>query len=76
MSTLSQIKASGEGLMANCAGPNCGHGKPLDLDMLIARFGPDYEMINETRIAAACKCERCGHKGAAIHLVANSRPRG
>lgn len=74
MSTLSEIKAAGEGLMANCAGLNCGHGKPLDLDMLIERYGPDYNVINETRIAAACKCERCGHRGARIHRIANTTP--
>jgi len=76
MSTLSEIKASGEGLMANCAGPNCGHGKKLDIDMLIERFGTDYEVVNERRIAVACKCDRCGHKGAVVHMVANSTPSG
>lgn len=59
--------------MANCAGPNCGHGKPLPLDVLIESYGPDYEAINETRIAKACKCARCGHKGAIIHRIANKK---
>jgi hypothetical protein len=72
MSTLAQIKESGEGLMANCAGPNCGHGRPLDIDMLIERFGTDYEMINEKRISASCRCARCKHKGAVIHSMANA----
>lgn len=74
MSTLAEIKASGEGLMANCVGPSCGHGKPLPLDMLIERYGADYETTNETRIAKACKCARCSHKGAVIHRIANSTP--
>lgn len=74
--TLAEVKANGEGLMANCRGPNCGHGKPLDLDMLIEWLGPDYSIINETRIGAACRCEACKHKGAAIHRIANSTPRG
>lgn len=30
--------------------PDCGHGKRLDMDMLIERFGTDYEMVNERRI--------------------------
>jgi hypothetical protein len=76
MSTLAEIKAAGEGLMANCAGPNCGHGKMLPLDLLIYRYGADYEMTGETRIASACKCERCGHRGAVVHLIANSKPTG
>lgn len=62
--------------MANCAGPHCGRGRALDLDVLIAKFGPDYCVINETRIAAACRCDRCGHKGAIIHRMANVRPNG
>lgn len=55
--------------MANCRGPNCGNGKALPLDMLIERFGPDYEIVGETRIAAACKCDRCHHRGAQIHMM-------
>lgn len=76
MTTLTEIKAAGEGLMANCARPDCGHGKPLSLDLLIERYGPEYDVIGETRIAAACKCERCGHKGAIIHRIANTTPTG
>ncbi|UVK57465.1 hypothetical protein DBIPINDM_008433 (plasmid) [Mesorhizobium sp. AR02] len=76
MTTLSEIKASGMGLMANCAGPNCGHGKPLDMDMLIERFGTDYEMVGERRISASLKCDRCGRKGAVIHSLANTMPNG
>lgn len=76
MTTLAEIKAAGEGLMANCARLDCGHGKPLSLDLLIERYGQDYDVIRETRIAAACKCERCGHKGAIIHRIANTTPTG
>lgn len=78
MGTLAEIKARGEGLRANCGRPDltCGHGERLDLDMLIDVYGPDYDLINETRIAKACKCKACGHKGVVIHLVANSKPTG
>lgn len=62
--------------MANCAGPNCGNGRPLPIDLLIEVYGADYEMVNETRIAKSCKCQRCGHKGARIHLIANHAPVG
>lgn len=75
VATLGEVKANGEGLMANCRGSNCGHGKPLDLDMLIDWLGADYCIINETRISAACRCEVCNHKGAAIHRIANTAPR-
>jgi hypothetical protein len=74
MSTLFEIKALGQGLMANCTGPNCGHGERLSLDMLIERFGPDYEMLNETRIGKACRCKACGHLGAAIYIMPDTSP--
>lgn len=76
MTTLSELKARGEGLRANCGRPGllCGHGERLDLDRLIERYGADYNIINETRIAKACKCGACGYKGAVIHIIANSTP--
>lgn len=78
MTTLSQLKAKGEGLAAHCNRPGlvCGHHKTLDLDMLIQRFGPDYSVINETRIAGALVCERCGYRGGRIMLIANTKPNG
>jgi hypothetical protein len=75
MNTLAELRALGEGLNAHCGAPYCVHSKLLDLDMLIKRFGPDYSIINEKRIAAALKCEICGHKGAIIHRIANQTPR-
>lgn len=44
--------------------------------MLIERYGADYDIINETLIASACKCAQCGYRGAVIHLIANSTPIG
>jgi hypothetical protein len=63
-------------LIANCAGKKCGYGRKLDLDVLIERFGTDYEVFNEKRIAAACVCKRCGHRGASLHLTGNTTPNG
>lgn len=74
MTTLAELKRRGEGLMAHCGRFDCVNSKRLDLDMLIERYGPDYTIINETRIARACKCEACGHKGAIINLIANTTP--
>jgi hypothetical protein len=74
LTTLADLKERGEGLTAHCGAPNCGHSKRLPLDLLIARYGAGYNIINETRIAAACKCEKCGHKGAVIHIAANTTP--
>lgn len=62
-------------MQAHCGDPDCAHSKRLDLNMLIERFGPNYSIINEKRIASALKCEKCGHKGAIIHRLANTTPR-
>jgi len=74
--TLGYHKRHGMGISAHCARPNlmCGHHKDLDLGMLIERFGEDYSVINETRIAKALRCEVCGFKGAELRIVANTSP--
>ena len=72
MSTLSEMKAKGEGLMANCLGPNCGRGRLLPMDLLIDRYGPDFEVVGDTRIGKACRCDRCNHLGAQINIKANT----
>ena len=76
VSTLGDLKLHGKRLYAHCTAPYSGHGAPLDLDALIRRFGADYDYINETLIAASCVCRKCGHKGAKVNVVADSRPVG
>lgn len=68
LETLGDLKRQGYYLTAHCKGNNCGHGKRLDTDKLIEQFKADYVFIKETRIAAACRCEECGHKGATLRL--------
>jgi hypothetical protein len=74
--TLAHLKVRGMGLFANCTGMHCGHGQELNLDMLIKRFGAGYVYINDKRIAAACRCAKCGQKGATLRVRADTRPRG
>lgn len=74
--TLGDLRDFGNGLYAHCLAPNVGHGGKLDLDMLIKRFGEDYVFINETRIGAACVCKKCGHVGASLRLISNTKTRG
>jgi len=71
--TLGKLRATGGGLYAHCTALYAGHGAQLDLDMLIAQYGEDYRFVGDKRIAAACVCKRCGHKGATLRLTVNSR---
>lgn len=72
--TLGDLRDRGMGLYANCSAPNAGHGSRLDIDLLIERFGADYVYINDTRIERSLVCSKCGHRGAHITVIANTRP--
>lgn len=71
--TLGDLKTSGMGLYAHCTAPNAGHGSPLDLDELIRRLGESFVYINDTTIGRAAVCKRCGHKGAFLTVIANTK---
>ncbi|MBW8640330.1 CpaF/VirB11 family protein [Hoeflea sp. WL0058] len=72
LETLSDFKRSnGITLYGNCGAHGCSHGRALPIDGLIERFGPDYVIIGETRIASALRCERCGHRGGVITISAS-----
>lgn len=72
--TLADLKAHRMGLYASCTAQYAGHGAPLDIDMLIERFGPDYVFINEQRIGASCVCRKCGHRGAELRVTVGNGP--
>ncbi len=72
--TLGDLKAHDIGLNAHCSAPDTGHSGPLDIDMLIERFGADYIFIGDRRIGAACVCKVCGHRGARVMLAPDTRP--
>lgn len=55
--------------MAECDGLNCGHGAPLDITALIARFGAGHIVINETRIKRRLRCRSCNHIGCSLRLI-------
>lgn len=69
LQTLADFKALGYRLTGNCGRPDCGRGRELDIDALIARFGADHPVIGDTRIAAALRCA-CGHKGGSLTVSA------
>jgi hypothetical protein len=51
LETLAELKAAGYRMSGHCNNHYCGRSRVLDLDTLIERLGPDYVVINETRIA-------------------------
>jgi hypothetical protein len=63
LSTLAELKAANYSIFGHCTHPYCGVGRTLQLDDLIERLGPDYVVINETRIARnfLCQSPHCEH---------------
>ncbi|RMX61768.1 hypothetical protein [Roseibium alexandrii] len=68
LSTLGDLKAAGYGVVGNCTAANCGRGRRLDLQALFDQFGADFVVVNENRIAAALRCDQCGHRGGVLTL--------
>jgi hypothetical protein len=73
--TLGDLKRNGMGLYAHCAAPNVGHGSQLDLEALIGRLGEDHVYIDDRRLASVLVCSKCGHRGAQLTVMANTRTR-
>jgi len=71
--TLGDLRDHGMGLYANCTALNAGHGALLDLDALIARYGEDFVHVGSDVIASACVCRKCGHRGATLTVMANTK---
>ncbi len=76
ISTLADLKEHGTRLIGHCGNPNCGRGRPLDLDVLIERYGTHYSIINERRIGAALRCGSCHHRGGSVTLAPDTGPSG
>lgn len=73
ITTLANLQREGWHLTAHCCGRNCGGARKMDLDSLIARFGPDHVFINDVRIPPLLVCSRCGHKGGSLTISAPGR---
>lgn len=76
MSTLGEMKASGEGLIFYCkpnGGPACHHSWTPNIDQLIQYFGVDFDVVaNRTAFLQRFVCEKCGRRSADIRLVLSS----
>jgi hypothetical protein len=68
-SNLGSLKAHGGGLIAFCESRDCGHYAPIDLDKLISRFGPDFDIVDgDAQIRALLKCAKCGGKRLSVQV--------
>jgi hypothetical protein len=63
--TLGKIRALNLQLEARCQAPGCPWFGALDLDALIAKVGPDYELPDDPGFA----CENCGAAGLKFELA-------
>ncbi|OJJ10696.1 hypothetical protein BKI51_12245 [Alphaproteobacteria bacterium AO1-B] len=63
LETLAELKAVGYRISGHCKNHYCGASRTLDLDALIERLGPEYVVINETRIPRNFLCQNpaCEH---------------
>lgn len=57
LETLAELKAAKYSIYCHCQHPYCRVGRKLNMDELIERLGPDYVVINETRIARNFQCQ-------------------
>ena len=67
ITTLADLDREGFQIWGNCTNEYCGRGRPLDIAMLISRFGGNHSIINDTEITSRLRCE-CGQKGGVLIL--------
>jgi hypothetical protein len=63
LETLAELRTAGYRISGHCHNYYCGVSRVLDLDALIERLGPDYVVINETRVSRNFLCQNpaCEH---------------
>lgn len=70
MSTLREMIGN-YGLSAHCDAysPVCNHTGQLDLEMLVKRFGPDFEITEHRRqFLSHLVCSKCGRRNPSLIL--------
>lgn len=78
--TLRDYKAGNQGrIYAWCGNNLCQHGEELDIDRLIDRLGPDFE-VSAATMNRRLRCSKCGGRNCRINLPGDQRsglaPRG
>lgn len=54
--------------------PN-GHGRQIDVDVLIERFGPDFRIVEERpRFLRAFRCQTCGQRANGLIINPGNTP--
>lgn len=69
--TLQKLKDGGYRLWASCSTSHeCTHYADLDTDVLIAKFGADFDFVeNRERLAQSLSCSKCGRKGIQVRIA-------
>ncbi len=72
VSTLGEHKLH-ETMFATCSNHKfCGVTRELDIDVLIERFGEDFDVVdNRARIVRALRCKECGARASGIMSIPN-----
>ena len=70
--TLRDYKAGSQGrIYAWCNSNTCQHGAELDIDRLIEKLGPDFE-VSAATMNHRLRCTRCG-AGGRVNLPGDQR---
>jgi hypothetical protein len=57
--------------------PQCVHSGPLDLHMLAAKLGPDFNIpANHAALMRKLRCTRCGTKGTGMSIIIRPPDKG
>lgn len=68
-SRLGSLMAQGCSLIAFCESRACGHYAAIDLDALLKRFGPDFDIVDgDAQIRGVLRCATCGGKRLSVQL--------
>ena len=75
LSKLGVLRDRGYGLVAFCETRDCGRYAPLDLEVLVARFGADFDVVaGDARLLASLKCSECGGRRLSVQLKPPTKP--
>lgn len=71
--TLEHMRAKGDSITVYCP---AGHGAAVDMGAAIAKFGPEFDLVDgRARFLDAFRCRRCGERASSLIRSPPSGPR-
>ena len=67
--SLASLKDLGYQIHAHCENIDCLRGRQLDLDALIKRFGPDFDIYRNS-FDRRLRCTSCGGTRCSVRVLA------